>query len=207
MLSALLERNLKTPCVPRIGETTELSTGRDQYFFGCAKDQDSLLLTMRQTPSVRTVAVTQLSREKDMVSSHESTMAKDADAQRLSEELADVFRTADIGNVLSEDVFLDGHPPEWRFQLQGRSAFGAWLKGYSPHGVETTVVRTVPTASGFVTEFVGRHDQDGELITDRKIVLCEVRDGRISEMTIYCSGDWNEELRARHASETTLIRP
>jgi hypothetical protein len=44
-------------------------------------------------------------------------------------------------------------------------------------------------------------------MTDRKIVLCEVRDGRISELTIYCSGDWDEELRARHAAEATLLRP
>ena len=44
-------------------------------------------------------------------------------------------------------------------------------------------------------------------MTDRKIVLCEVRDGQISELTIYCSGDWDPELRARHAAEATLLRP
>ena len=94
----------------------------------------------------------------------------------------------------------------WRFQLQGRDAF-AVAPGYSPDGADTTVVRTVPTVDGFVTEFVGRHDEDGEAITDRKIVLCEVRDGRIAALTIYCSGDWDPALRERHAAETTLIRP
>ena len=69
------------------------------------------------------------------------------------------------------------------------------------------MVRTVPTASGFVTEMVGEHLEDGAVMTDRKILLCEVRDGRISELTIYCSGDWDAELRARHAAETTLLRP
>jgi ketosteroid isomerase-like protein len=69
------------------------------------------------------------------------------------------------------------------------------------------VARSVPTVTGFVTEMVGRHEEDGELMTDRKILLCEVRAGRISEMTIYCSGDWDAELRARHAAETTLVRP
>jgi hypothetical protein len=34
-----------------------------------------------------------------------------------------------------------------------------------------------------------------------------VRAARIAELTIYCSGDWNAELRARHAAETQLIRP
>jgi ketosteroid isomerase-like protein len=69
------------------------------------------------------------------------------------------------------------------------------------------VVRTIPTVSGFVTEFVGRHEQDGEEITDRKILLAEVRGGRIAELTVYCSGDWSTELRARHAAETRLLRP
>ena len=131
----------------------------------------------------------------------------DATAQELSERLADVFRTADVGDVLSEDLFLDGHPPFWRFQLQGRDVFAAWLQGYSPDGADITVVRTIPTATGFVTELVGSHDEDGQEMTDRKIVLCEVRHGRIAEMTVYCSGDWDADLRTRHAAETQLLRP
>ena len=131
----------------------------------------------------------------------------DAEAQELSERLADVFRTAEVGDVLTEDVFLDGHPPLWRFQLEGREVFQAWLHGYSPDGSEISVVRTIPTVSGFVTEMVGEHLEDGAVMTDRKILLCEVRAGQISELTVYCSGDWDGELRARHAAETTLIRP
>ncbi len=68
------------------------------------------------------------------------------------------------------------------------------------------MVRTIPTVTGFVTEFIGRHDEDGDEITDRKILLSEVRGGRIAELTVYCSGDWDAELRARHAAETQLIR-
>ena len=131
----------------------------------------------------------------------------DATAQELSERLADVFRTAEVGDLLTEDVFLDGHPPLWRFQLQGRNVFAEWLTGYSPDGAETTVVRTIPTVSGFVTELVGRHEEDGIEMTDRKIVLCEVRGDQVSEMTVYCSGDWDPELRARHGAEAELLRP
>ena len=137
----------------------------------------------------------------------ESTVVDDATAQELSERLADVFRTADVGDVFTDDVFLDGHPPLWRFQLQGRDTFAAWLHGYSPDGADVAVVRTIPTATGFVTELVGRHQEHGEEITDRKIVLCEVRGNRISELTVYCSGDWDEELRARHAAEAPILRP
>ena len=141
------------------------------------------------------------------MSTFATTTLDDATAQELSERLADVFRTAEVGDVLTDDVFLDGYPPQWRFQLQGRDAFAAWLSDYSPSGAETTVARTVPTVSGFVTEFLGRFDEHGEEMTDRKILLCEVRDGRVSEMTVYCNGDWDAELRQRHASEAKLIRP
>jgi len=137
----------------------------------------------------------------------ESTVLDDAVAQELSERLADIFRTADVGDVLTDDVFLDGHPPLWRFQLEGRDTFAAWLEDSSPDGATITVVRTIPTASGFVTEFVGRHEENGEDLVNRKILLCEVRSGRVAELTIYCSGDWNAELRARHAAEAPLIRP
>ena len=37
-------------------------------------------------------------------------------------------------------------------------------------------MRTIPTVTGFVTEFVGRHEENGEELTDRKILLCEVRE-------------------------------
>jgi hypothetical protein len=131
----------------------------------------------------------------------------DGTAQELSERLADVFRTGRVNDVLADDLFLDGHPPLWRFQVHGLDAFSAWLGGYTPDGAETTVVRTIPTATGFVTEFLGRHEANGEEITDRKILLVEVRRRRIAELTVYCSGDWDTALRDRHASETELIRP
>jgi hypothetical protein len=159
------------------------------------------------TLAPHTFALGITSRTEIEMTDLDTTILSDAKAQKLSERLADVFRTAEVGDVLSDDVFLDGHPPLWRFQLQGRAVVGAWLKDYSPDGADITVARTVPTAGGFVTELVGRHHEDDELITDRKIVLCGVRDGQVAEMTIYCSGDWDPELRARHAAETTLIRP
>lgn len=130
-------------------------------------------------------------------------------ARHLSEGLAGLFRTGVVGDVVTDDVFLDGHPPFWRFQVAGRDAFAAWLGGYvaGASDIEVTVVRSTPTATGFVAELTGRHVEDGREMTDRKIALAEVRDGRVAELTVYCSGDWDPELRARHAAETQLLRP
>ena len=119
-----------------------------------------------------------------MTSAQDVTVTDLSTAERLSEALAEVFRTAEVGDVLTDDVFLDGNPPLWRFQLQGIEAFAAWYKSYAPNGMdEVNVVRTVPTASGFVTELTERNREDtGKEITGREIVLCTVRDGRISEL-------------------------
>jgi hypothetical protein len=36
--------------------------------------------------------------------------------------------------------------------------------------------------------------------------VCAVRGGGVSELTVYSSGDWGAELRARHAAEAPIIR-
>jgi hypothetical protein len=40
-----------------------------------------------------------------------------------------------------------------------------------------------------------------------RLWLCEVRDGRITEVVGYCNGGWDDELRARHAVEAPMLRP
>ena len=40
----------------------------------------------------------------------------------------------------------------------------------------------------------------------RKVWLCVVRDGQIVEATCYCNGGWDDELRARHATEAPMLR-
>ena len=78
----------------------------------------------------------------------------------------------------------------------------------SPKGrVEIEVVRTVPTATGFVTEHVETQHTPAGVIVARRLHLCEVRDGRICAVTTYCNGGWDDELRARHAAEAPMIRP
>lgn len=125
----------------------------------------------------------------------------------LSEALAQVFRTAEVRDVFTDDVFLDGHPPFWRFQLQGIEDFRAWLEGYVQGGRDVEVVRTIATSSGFVTEHTGASHTDRGLITGRELLVCEVRDGRISELTVFCSGQWDAALRDRHAAEAPMLRP
>ncbi len=131
-----------------------------------------------------------------------------ATAERLSERFANVFETLDAGeDVFSPDVFFDLNMPVWRFQLQGPEAFESQLKNIVEGDVRVNVLRTVPTASGFVTEHEEHQDVGGQDLTARRLWLCEVRGGRIVEAVGYCSGEWDEELRVRHAAEAPMIRP
>jgi hypothetical protein len=128
--------------------------------------------------------------------------------QSLSERFASVFETCDAGeDLFADDVFFDLNVPIWRFQLQGPRAFASQLESIKEGETHIEILRTVPTISGFVTEHEERQDVRGELMTARRLWLCEVRDGRICKVIGYCSGGWDEALRARHAAEAPMIRP
>jgi hypothetical protein len=130
-----------------------------------------------------------------------------ATVERLSGALNRCFETLDAGeDVFAEDAFFDLYPPLWRFQLQGRSAFAAQLRAISEGESSARILHVVPTATGFVME----HEETsrGERTeVARRLWLCEVHDGRITEVTGYCNGGWDDELRARHAAEAPMLRP
>ena len=128
--------------------------------------------------------------------------------QELSRRFAHVFENPDSARaVLAADAFLDLNMPVWRMQLQGAGAFAAQLKEINEGDVRIDVLRTVPTSAGFVTEHEEHQNVSGQDLTARRLWICEVTNGLIVEAVGYCSGEWNEELRARHAAEAPMIRP
>jgi hypothetical protein len=138
-----------------------------------------------------------------------STAIDERTAERLSAEFHRCFSHFEAReDLFAPDAFFDLLPPQWRFQFEGPGdVFTAQLRGIAEGPTEVEVVRTVPTASGFVTEHVEtQHTPDGA-ITARRLHLCEVRDGRITHVTTYCNGGWDEELRTRHAAEAPMVRP
>jgi ketosteroid isomerase-like protein len=83
----------------------------------------------------------------------------------------------------------------------------AQLRKISKGPSRVEVLRTVATDSGFVQEHEEHTDVDGQDLSARRLVLCEVREGRISEVVVYCTGEWDDALRARHAVEAPMLRP
>ena len=128
-------------------------------------------------------------------------------ADQLSMAFNRCFETLDApDDLFAPDAFFDLMPPLWRFQLRGPAAFAAQLRAIAEGEVSARVLRVVPTATGFVMEH--EETQRGEKTeVARRLWLCEVRDGRITEATGYCNGGWDDELRARHAAEAPMLRP
>ena len=67
--------------------------------------------------------------------------------------------------------------------------------------------RTDPTPAGFVFEFEERWDHEGQEWYSRELMRVEVTSGQIAELTVYCTGDWDQARQAEHAAAVTLLRP
>lgn len=138
-----------------------------------------------------------------------ATTTDRASVERLAVAFHRCFSHFDAGeSVFADDCLFDLLPPFWRFQLRGDGeTFTAQLRAVAEGPVNIDVVRTVPTATGFVTEHIETQRTPSGTVTARRLHVCEVIDGRITAVTTYCNGGWDAELRARHAAEAPMLRP
>ncbi len=142
-----------------------------------------------------------------MSTTHPTAVLDQAEAERLARAMCDFYETLDApDDLFAPDIFLDSFPPQWRFQLQGRSTLLAQLRAENDDAAVTArLLRVAPAATGFVMEHEETYVGD-ETQTARHLDLCEVRDGRIVEIVSYCNGGWDDTLRARHAAEAPMLR-
>jgi hypothetical protein len=138
-----------------------------------------------------------------------TTMLDQETAERLSADFHRCFSHFEARpDLFAEDTLFDLLPPMWRFQLQGDGAlFTSQLRSIAEGPAQIEVLRTVPTASGFVTEHVETQRTPEVTFTARRMHLCEVRNGQICRVTTYCNGGWDDDLRARHAAEAPMVAP
>jgi hypothetical protein len=129
-----------------------------------------------------------------------------ATAERLARAFNRCFETLEAPHGLfTEDAFFDLLPPFWRLQLRGPEAFGRQLRAIAAGTPTARVLRVLPTATGFVMEHEETQHGDHTEVA-RRLWLCEVHDGVITEAVGYCNGGWDDELRARHAAEAPMLR-
>jgi hypothetical protein len=110
-------------------------------------------------------------------------------------------------DVFAPDVFTDLTVPHWRLQAEGVD--GAFRLREEPHPYTGTVrVEALDrTSRGFLLQFEERWEAEGQQWYCRELIHCVVVDGWITELAIYCTGDWDEALQRRHAEQAHLVRP
>jgi hypothetical protein len=109
--------------------------------------------------------------------------------------------------LFAPNVLCDFTLPKWRLQSEGIDGLVALRKAGHPGPGRVPRWRCDATATGFVLEFEERWEQDGKDWYSREVARADVSSGVISAVSVYCTGDWDADHRAKHAASVRLIRP
>jgi hypothetical protein len=110
-------------------------------------------------------------------------------------------------DLFADDVFTDLSLPQWRLQAVGPDATFSLREDSHPVSGKVTVETLDRTARGFLIAFEERWDAEGQRWYCREMIHCSIADARVSEMAVYCTGDWDEASQLRHTEQVRLIRP
>jgi hypothetical protein len=109
--------------------------------------------------------------------------------------------------MFAEDVFTDLTVPHWRLQAEGVDGSFRIREDNHPQLGTVRVEALDRTSRGFLIQFEERWEAEGQQWYCREMIHCVVTDGWISELVIYCTGDWDEALQRQHAEQVRLTRP
>jgi hypothetical protein len=129
-------------------------------------------------------------------------------ARLLAGQFIDFLETGQVADGLfAPDVFTDFTMPTWRLQASGiDDSVGLRAAGHPMVG-RVPRSRLDLTERGFVLEVEENWDADGDSWYCRELFRADVTDGSISELAVYCTGDWSSARVAEHAAAVNLIRP
>lgn len=109
--------------------------------------------------------------------------------------------------MFAADVFADLSLPQWRVQAQGPDATFHLREDSHPDRGEIRIEGLDRTTRGLLLQFEERWRAGGQQWYCRELIHVTVTDGLISELIVYCTGDWDETVQRRHAVEVQLPRP
>jgi hypothetical protein len=110
-------------------------------------------------------------------------------------------------HLFSADLFGDVTLPQWRLQTAGPDELYAVREVGHPGPGTVRVEHLDRTGRGFLLQFAERWAGQGQQWYAREMILAVVEAGRIAELVVYCTGDWDEATQRRHAAEVHLQRP
>jgi hypothetical protein len=124
--------------------------------------------------------------------------------------VADLIRFLETGTaperLFAADAFADLSLPHWRIQVATAAQIIAVRAESHPFPGQVRVERVEQTGHGFTIEFEERWEDGGQRWYCREMIRADVADGSITEVSIYCTGDWDEARQREHAEAVSLIR-
>lgn len=138
-----------------------------------------------------------------------TTAAMDVDlARTLAYNFISFLETGEPPDGLfAPDVFSDVTLPMWRLQADDVDGLLAIRRGGHPDPGRVPRHRFDPTPTGFVLEFEERWTAAGQHWYCREMIRANITASGISQLSVYCTGDWDEAQVAAHRSAVSLIRP
>ena len=108
--------------------------------------------------------------------------------------------------MFTADVFCDFTMPKWRLQAQGIEDVTAMRKAGHPGPSSVPRSRFDLTTTGFVLEVEEEWEDADESWYCREMIRADISNGSISQISVYCTGDWDRESLRRHAEMVRLLR-
>jgi hypothetical protein len=130
-----------------------------------------------------------------------------AEEARLARALVRWLETGERpDDLFAADVFADVSLPLWRLQAVGPEETFALRTASHPFPGDVAIRGLDQTSRGFLIEFEERWEAEGQEWYCREMIHGQVTGDRITELSIYCTGDWDEAVQRRHATQVRLIR-
>ena len=142
------------------------------------------------------------------VTAQRQTLTDPAVAEQLATKLVRFLETNEPpAGLFSDDLFTDFTMPLWRLQAADRAGSVQIRTTGHPSKGRVPRTRLDVTGTGFLLEVEEEWEDQGQQWYCRELMRCDVTDGQVSAISVYCTGDWDEATRAQHAETVTLIRP
>jgi hypothetical protein len=130
-----------------------------------------------------------------------------ADTSAVTANLIQFLETGSAPEGLfAPDLFSDLSLPHWRVQTATSAEILAERADSHPFPGKVRVERVEQTGHGFTIEFEERWHHEGQAWYCREMIRADVVGRSIVEMSIYCTGDWDEARQREHAEAVRLIR-
>jgi hypothetical protein len=118
----------------------------------------------------------------------------------LAHRFVRFLETGTHEDLFADDVFCDFTMPLWRLQAKGVDDVVALRRHGHPSKGIVPRSRYDATDSGFVLEVEETWTDEAGPWYCRELFRADVREDRIAELSVYCTGDWD-------SAQVQLLRP